>query len=64
MDGYLLTMGEPAHDMELPDAPIIKDVEGPEQAISVGASWGIRFLTPEDTKKALPQYPGFGARIL
>ena len=64
MDGYLLTMGEPAHDMELPDAPIIKDVEGPEQAISVGASWGIRFLTPEDTKKALPQYPGFGVRIL
>jgi quercetin dioxygenase-like cupin family protein len=62
MDGYLLAMGEPAHDMVLP-AAITNAVEDPEQAISVGASWGIRFLTPEDTKKALPLYPGFGVRI-
>jgi quercetin dioxygenase-like cupin family protein len=62
MDGYLLAMGEPARDMVLPSA-ITNAVEDPEQAISVGASWGIRFLTPEDTKKALPLYPGFGVRI-
>jgi quercetin dioxygenase-like cupin family protein len=62
MDGYLLAMGEPAHDMVLPRA-ITNAVEDPEQAISVGALWGIRFLTPADTKKALPLYPGFGVRI-
>ena len=63
MDGYLLAMGEPAHDMIVPDATFAKEVDDPEQAIMVGASWGIRFLTPEDTKKALPQYPGVGVRI-
>jgi quercetin dioxygenase-like cupin family protein len=62
MDGYLLAMGEPARDMVLPSA-ITNAVEDPEQAISVGASWGIRFLTPEDTKRVLPLYPGFGVRI-
>jgi quercetin dioxygenase-like cupin family protein len=63
MDGYLLAMGEPAHDMVVPDAAFANAVEDPEQAIGVGASWGIRFLTPEHTKKALPLYPGFGVRI-
>ena len=63
MDGYLLAMGEPARDMVLPDAAIPDAAEDPEQAISVGASWGIRFLTPENTKRALPLYPGFGVRI-
>jgi hypothetical protein len=56
-------MGEPARDMVLPDAAITSEVDDPEQAINVGASWGIRFLTPEDTKRVLPLYPGFGVRI-
>jgi quercetin dioxygenase-like cupin family protein len=63
MDGYLLAMGEPARDMVPPDAAITNEVDDPEQAISVGASRGIRFLTPEDTKRVLPLYPGFGVRI-
>ena len=63
MDGYLLAMGEQARDMDVPDALSANDVQDPEEAISVGASWGIRFLTPEDTKRALPLYPGFGVRI-
>ena len=63
MDGYFLEMGEPARDMILPDATATNGVEDPEQAINIGASWGIRFLTPEDTKKALPLYPGFGVHL-
>jgi hypothetical protein len=63
MDGYLLAMGEPARDMVLPEAAIINEVEDPGQAVSVGASWGIRFLSPQEAKKALPLYPGFGVRI-
>ena len=62
MDGYLPAMGEPARDMVLP-AAVTNSIKDPEQAISVGASWGIRFLSPEDTKKALRLYPGFGVRI-
>jgi quercetin dioxygenase-like cupin family protein len=63
MDGYFLAMGESARDMVLPDAVMTNAVDDPEQAINVGAPWGIRFLTPEDTKKALPLYPGLGVRI-
>src|SRR5271163_657433 len=63
MDGYLLAMGEPARDMVLPDVATANAVEDPVQAISVGASWGIRFLSPEEIKKALPLYPGFGVGI-
>jgi hypothetical protein len=58
MDGYFLAMGEPARDMVLPDAVMTNAGDDPEQAIKVGASWGIRFLTPEDTKNALPLYLG------
>jgi hypothetical protein len=63
MDGYFLAMGEPARDMVVPDAVTTDAVDEPEQAINVGASWGIRCLTPEDTRKALPLYPGFGIRV-
>lgn len=60
MDGYLLAMGEPARDMVPSDVAITNKIDNPEQAINVGASWGIRFLTPKDTNRALPRYPGFG----
>jgi hypothetical protein len=63
MDGYFLAMGEPAHNMVVPDAEITDAADDPEEAINVGASWGIRFLTPEDTRNALPHYPGFGVRV-
>jgi quercetin dioxygenase-like cupin family protein len=63
MDGYLLAMGEPAHDLKVPDPFTISPIEDPTETIQVGASWGIRFLSPADTKKALPDYPGFGVRV-
>jgi len=62
VDGYFLEMGEPVRDMVLLDAVMTSAVDDPGQAISVCASWGIRFLTPEETKEALPLYPGFGMR--
>jgi quercetin dioxygenase-like cupin family protein len=57
MDGYFLATGEPARDMVVPDGETSNAVDDPEQAIKIGASWGIRFLTPEGTKRALPLYP-------
>jgi hypothetical protein len=57
MDGYFLAMGEPAHDMVVPDGEITNAVDDPEQTIKVGASWGIRVLTPEGARKALPLQP-------
>jgi quercetin dioxygenase-like cupin family protein len=63
MDGYLLQMGEAARDLSVPAPSTIAPIEDPTETIQVGASWGIRFLSPEDTKKALPEYPGFGVRV-
>ena len=62
MDSYLMQMGEPARDMNVPDPSTIAPIEDPTETIKAGASWGIRFLSPEETKKALPEYPGFGVR--
>jgi len=63
MDGYLLAMGEPARDMTVPDPSTIAPIDDPTETIKVGNSWGIRFLSPEDTEKALPDYPGFGVGV-
>jgi mannose-6-phosphate isomerase-like protein (cupin superfamily) len=63
LDRYLLVMGEPAGSMILPESAITYAVADPEHAIRVGASNGIRILSPSEAQRALPQYPGFGMAI-
>jgi mannose-6-phosphate isomerase-like protein (cupin superfamily) len=63
LDSYFLTMGEPAESMVLPDFSMTYAVDDPQHAIRVGASTGIRILTPSETQLALPQYPGFGVPV-
>jgi mannose-6-phosphate isomerase-like protein (cupin superfamily) len=63
LDSYFLAMGEPAGRMVLPDSAVTYAVDDPEHAIRVGASTGIRILSPSETQRALPQYPGFGAPV-
>ena len=60
LDSYFLAMGEPAASMGLPESAVTYAVADPEHAIRVGASNGIRILTPSESQRALPQYPGFG----
>ena len=62
LDRYFLAMGEPAASMVLPESALTYAVDDPEHAIRVGASNGIRILSPSEAQLALPQYPGFGAR--
>ncbi len=64
MDGYLLAMGEAAKDLTVPDPATVAPIDDPTEAIQVGASWGIRFLSPEETKKVLPEYLGLGVLAL
>jgi mannose-6-phosphate isomerase-like protein (cupin superfamily) len=63
LDSYFLAMGEPAGSMVLPDSAVTYAVDDPEHAIRVGASTGIRILSPSETQRALPQYPGFGVPV-
>lgn len=60
LDNYFLAMGDPATNMVLPESAVTYSVDDPAHAIRVGASAGIRILSPSDSQRALPQYPGFG----
>ena len=63
LDCYFLAMGEPAGSMVLPECAVTYAVDDPEHAIRVGASTGIRILSPLETQRELPQYPGFGVPV-
>ena len=63
LDSYFLAMSEPAGSMVLPESAVTYAVDNPEHAIRVGASNGIRILSPSEAQRALPQYPGFGAPV-
>jgi mannose-6-phosphate isomerase-like protein (cupin superfamily) len=63
LDSYFLAMGEPATSMILPESAVTYAVDDPEHAIRVGASNGIRILSPSESQRALPQYPGFGTPV-
>ena len=55
--------GEPAGSMVLPESAVTYAVDDPEHAIRVGASTGIRILSPSETQRALPQYPGLSMPV-
>jgi mannose-6-phosphate isomerase-like protein (cupin superfamily) len=63
LDSYFLAMGEPATSMVLPESAVTYAADDPEHAIRVGASRGIRILSPSESQRALPQYPGFGMPV-
>jgi len=63
LDRYFLAMREPAKSMVLPESAVRYAVADPEHAIRVGASNGIRILSPSEAQQALPQYPGFGIPV-
>jgi hypothetical protein len=63
LDSYFLAMGKQAGSMVLPDSAVTYAVDDPQHAIQVGASTGIRILSPSEIQRALPQYPGFGVPV-
>jgi mannose-6-phosphate isomerase-like protein (cupin superfamily) len=63
LDNYFLAMGDPAREMSLPRNAITYAVDHPERAIPIAALHGIRLLSPHETERELPQYPGFGVPV-
>ena len=63
LDRYFVEMAEPATSMNFPTEAVTYLIADPSHAIRVGAANGIRFLSPEETAKELPHYPGFGANL-
>ena len=63
LDSYFLTMGEVTQSMSLPDHAVTYGEETPERAIKACNDNGIYVMSEDETRKALPQYPGFGAPV-
>jgi quercetin dioxygenase-like cupin family protein len=61
-DRYFRQMGSPTRRMELPSDVVTYAMSNPEHAISVGRQYGIKILGAEETKMALPKYPGFAVK--
>ena len=61
VDEYFEAMSTPATSMTLPSSQITYLMDDPEHAIQLGIEHGIRILGPDETKRFLPRYPGFGA---
>jgi len=62
LDCYFIEMAEPATSMELPTGAVTYVMDDPSRSIRVGAEHGIHILSPEETAKELPHYPGFGVK--
>ena len=63
LDTYFDQISEPATSMELPEDATTYVMETPEWAIQLAAANGIMALSPEETARRLPYYPGFGANL-
>ena len=61
LDGFFRSLAAPTTSMSLPTDAVTYLKTDPAHAIAAGAAHGIRFLSPAETKAALPLYPGFGA---
>ena len=61
IDDYFTAMAEPATSLDLPPRGTTYAMADPAHAIAVGRRFGMRFLTPEETREQRPRYPGFGA---
>lgn len=60
IDDYFAAMAEPATSMDLPPNGTTYAMADPAHAIAVGARYGLRILSPDETRELLPNYPGFG----
>jgi quercetin dioxygenase-like cupin family protein len=60
LDAYFNAMATPAEQMDLPANAVTYRMDDPAHAVQVAAEHGLRILTPEETARELPSYPGFG----
>ena len=62
LDRYFIAMAEPATSMSLPIGAVTYTMDDPSHSIRLGAENGIHILSPAETAKELPHYPGFGVK--
>lgn len=60
LDRYFTGMSEPATSLRLPTETVTYAMVDLDHAIKWGLENGVTLLSPEQTARALPGYPGFG----
>jgi quercetin dioxygenase-like cupin family protein len=60
-DRYFREMGEPIREMYLPSGQPTYAQSDLQHAVTIARKYGVKILTPEETRHALPKYRGFGA---
>ena len=57
LDSYFATMAMPATSMDIPTDAVTYLIDDPSRAIEAGKKYGIRILSPEEARRALPAFP-------
>ena len=63
LDTYFEQVSEPATSMELPKDAVTYVMDDPEKAMKIAIANGVILLSPEETARRLPHYPGFGVNL-
>jgi quercetin dioxygenase-like cupin family protein len=63
LDSYFESMAKPATSMDIPTNAVTYLTDDPSHAIEAGAKYGIKFLSPDEARRALPYFDGLGANL-
>ena len=62
MDSYFARMAKRATSMDIP-TDAVTYLTDPSHAIDAGKKYGIKMLSPEEARRALPHFGGLGANL-
>jgi len=63
LDSYFASMAKRATSMDIPTDAVIYLTDDPSHAIEAGKKYGIKMLSPEEARQALPHFGGLGANL-
>jgi quercetin dioxygenase-like cupin family protein len=63
LDTYFAGMAKSATSMEIPADAVTYRMDDPSHAIELGWRYGIRMLSPDEARQALPHFGGLGANL-
>jgi hypothetical protein len=63
LDSYFARMAKPATNMDIPTHAVTYLKDDPSHAVEEGKKYGIKMLSPEEARHALPHFEGLGANL-
>jgi hypothetical protein len=63
LDRYFASMAKRATSMDIPTDAVTYLKDDPSHAVETGKKYGIKMLSPEEARQALPYFDGLGANL-